>query len=121
MSADAAVLGKNAKQARESNGFSQANVANFLKVDQSLISKFENGDRSLQSDMLERLANLYGYNVSDFKRVDGIPEQRLKAAYRSRGISSDDMEAIHDIRRIVMNLLFMADLSDLSDGGSIER
>ena len=111
MSANSAIIGENAKHAREANGFTQANIANFLKVDQSLISKFEKGERSIQSDMLERLANLYGYSISDFECEGGIPKQRMKVAYRSSGISSDDMEAIHDIRRIVMNLFFMADLA----------
>jgi transcriptional regulator with XRE-family HTH domain len=118
MAANTVAIGGNAKRARELNGFSQANVAEFLKVDQSLISKFENGDRSLQSDMLERLANLYGYKVSDFEREDGIPEQRIKAAYRSGGISAGDMEAIHDIKRIAMNLFFM---TELIGGGCGER
>ena len=111
MVANTAIIGGNAKRARESNGFSQANVAEFLKIDQSLISKFENGDRSMQSDMVERLANLYGYRVSEFECEDGIHEQRIKAAYRSSGISADDMEAIHDIKRIALNLFFMTDLA----------
>jgi transcriptional regulator with XRE-family HTH domain len=112
------VIGENAKRARESIGFSQASVANFLNVDQSLISKFEKGDRALQSDMLERLANLFGYNVTDFGREGGVPEQQLKAAYRSNGITADDMEAIHDIRRIAINLFFM---TNLASGDSNEK
>ena len=104
-------IGQNAKHAREVNGFSQANIADFLKVDQSLISKFEKGERSLQSNMLERLANLYGFKISDFDCKSGIPEQRIKAAYRSNGMTSNDMEAIHDIKRIAMNLFFMTDLA----------
>lgn len=115
MSENNVIIGKNAKRARESCGFSQANVAEFLKVDQSLISKFEKGLRSLQSDMLERLANLYGSKISDFECVDAIPEQRIKAAYRSSGLTTEDMEAIHDIKRIAMNLFFMADLAGDGD------
>ena len=111
MPASSAIIGSNAKKARELSGFSQANVADFLKVDQSLISKFEKGDRSMQSDMLERLANLYGVRIADFMREEGVPDQRMRAAYRSNGITADDMEAIHDIRRIAMNLFFMADLA----------
>ena len=118
MSVKTVVIGENVKRARESNGFSQANVAGFLKVDQSLISKFEKGDRSLQVDMLERLANLYGYRITDFEFEGGIPEQRIKAAYRSSGISADDMEAIHDIKRIALNLFFM---TALAGGDRIER
>jgi transcriptional regulator with XRE-family HTH domain len=117
MAVDIKIIGGNAKRARESNGFSQANVAEFLKVDQSLISKFETGDRSLQADMLERLANLYGYRISDLERESGIPKQRIKMAYRSSGISVDDLQAIHDIKRIAMNLFFMA---ELMGGGKIE-
>ena len=112
MAASITVVGGNAKRAREINGFSQANVAEFLKVDQSLISKFESGERSLQSDLLERLANLYGYRVSDFENVDGIREQRVKTAYRSSSISESDMEVIHDIKRIALNLFFMTELMD---------
>jgi len=118
MIATAVIIGANARRARESNGFSQMNVADFLKVDQSLISKFEKGERSLQSDMLERIANLYGYKVSDFNREHGIPEQHLKTAYRSNGLIADDMEAIHDIKRIAMNLFFM---TELLGGGEVER
>lgn len=110
MSENNMIIGENAKRARESCGFSQANVAEFLKVDQSLISKFEKGLRSMQSDMLERLANLYGIKITDFKCVDGIPEQRVKAAYRSDALNTEDMEAIHDIKRIAMNLFFMSDM-----------
>jgi len=115
MSKNNAIIGENAKQARESCGFSQANIAEFLNVDQSLISKFEKGLRSLQSDMLERLANLYGTKVSDFECAEGMPEQRIKAAYRSSGLNVYDIEAIHDIKRIAMNLFFMSDLAGDDD------
>ena len=118
MSENATVIGENAKRARESSGFSQTIVADFLQVDQSLISKFEKGERSLQSDMLERLANLCGYSVSDFTREDGVSAQRMKAAYRSSGFAAEDMAAIHDIRRIAMNLFSM---TDLLGGGGVER
>jgi len=112
------VVGENAKRAREINGFTQANIADFLKVDQSLISKFEKGERKLQVDILERLANLYGYRVSDFYCKEGLTEQRLRVSYRSTVLSFEDMEVIHDIKRIALNLFFMA---DLERGDNIER
>jgi len=112
------VIGQNVKYARESNGFTQENVAEFLKVDQSLISKFEKGQRNLQSDMLEKLANLYGFNVSDIEKDGYVHVHRINVAYRSRGITIADMEAIHDIRRIAMNLFFM---SSLLEGDIYER
>ena len=110
MSTNSIIIGNNAKLARESNGFTQANIASFLEVDQSLISKFEKGERSIQSDLLERLANLYGYRISDFESETGIPVQQIKTAYRSNAISADDMVAIHDVKRIAINLFQMADM-----------
>ena len=111
MFASTSTIGSNAKRAREANGFSQANIAEILGVDQSFISKFENGDRSMQSDVLERLANLYGYKASTFQHQDGLPEQRIKTAYRPSGITEDDMKTLHDIKRIAMNLFFMTELA----------
>jgi transcriptional regulator with XRE-family HTH domain len=110
MTANTEVVGRNIKFAREVNGFSQANIAKFLKVDQSLISKFENGERTIQTDILERLANLYGYRVSDFESEAGIRKQQIKTAYRSSGLSAEDLEVIHDIKRIGLNLFFMTEL-----------
>ena len=112
------LIGKNVKLAREINGFSQSSVADFLKVDQSLVSKFEKGERNLQSDLLERLANLYGYKITDFENEFVTDEQQIKTAYRSSGITTSDMEAIHDIRRIAMNLFFM---TDLAGGSCVKR
>ena len=105
------IIGDNARQMRENNGFSQASVAAFLEVDQSLISKLEKGERSINSDSLEKLANLYGCKVSDFNA--GTPcEQRAKIAFRSNLLSSGDLQVIHDIRRIAMNGFFMTELLD---------
>ena len=118
MALNRATIGENAKKARVFNGFSQSSVAHFLGVDQSLISKFEKGERTIQSEMLERLANLYGCTLADFLCADGIPEKKIKVAYRYSGITSDDMAIIHDIRRIAINLFFM---TDLIGGDSIEK
>jgi len=69
----------------------------------------------LQSDMLERLANLYGYSISEFSCAGGIPELQIKTAFRSSGITVDDMEAIHDIKRIALNLFYMSELAGDDD------
>jgi len=65
--------------------------------------------------MLERLANLYGHCISDFCCTGGIPELRIKAAYRSSGMTVDDLEAIHDIKRIALNLFYMTELAGDDD------
>ena len=105
------IIGENAKRARKSSGFTQESIAEFLNVDQSLISKFEKGERGLQSDMLEKLANLYGYSIVDFESSDGVLESKIKIAYRSDGLAPNDIDTLHNIRRIALNLRFMSELA----------
>ena len=114
MSANISVIGKNAKRLREDNGFSQSSVAGFLEVDQSFISKFEKGERSINVDLLEKLANLYGCRVSDFNESEPVA-QRVKIVFRASTMSADDLKVIHDIKRIALNCDFMTEL--LESGG----
>ena len=60
-------VGVNIKKLREEMKLNQSNLANFLNVDQSLISKIENGERSLSIDMLEKLACLFGVTIDEME------------------------------------------------------
>ena len=57
-------IGDNIRKLRDSAGYSQQSIAGFLKVDQSLISKIEKGERGISSDMLDKLASLFGIAAS---------------------------------------------------------
>jgi transcriptional regulator with XRE-family HTH domain len=46
------------KKARETKGLKTREVANLLKIDQALISKFENGQRTPTRKQVEQLAQL---------------------------------------------------------------
>lgn len=46
------------KKARETKGFKTREVATLLKIDQALISKFENGQRTPTRKQVEQLAQL---------------------------------------------------------------
>ena len=46
------------KKARETKGFKTREVANLLNIDQALISKFENGQRTPTRKQVEQLAQL---------------------------------------------------------------
>ena len=117
MSSIIRIIGKNAKRLREANAFSQSNIADFLGVDQSLISKFEKGERTINVDLLEKLAVLYGCRLSDLNE-ESLAEQRIKIAFRANTLSADDLHVIHDIKRVAMNCIFM---TELLGGAGIER
>lgn len=102
---------------REQSGLRQGQVAEFLGVTQTFVSKVETGERKLTVDQLEKLANLYGYSLSFFSE-DEISADRMnpiRFAYRAQDVSQEDLKAIADISRIAVNSRFMADMLEEAD------
>jgi transcriptional regulator with XRE-family HTH domain len=102
-------IGYKVKQFREKLGLNQAQIANFLGVDQSYISKCEKGERQFNVDLLEKLANLFGCEITDLIAVDSSVET-LNFAFRADEIDNDDLTAISDINRIALNIREMKKL-----------
>lgn len=100
------IIGRNIKALREGMGLNQSNLAHFLNVDQSLISKVEKGERSLSSDMLEKLACLFGITIDDIE-TGALESSNLSFAFRASDLSVEDMEAISIINRIALNSEYM--------------
>ncbi len=102
-------IGENIKALRISMGFNQMNIARFLNVDQSLISKVEKGERALSSDMLEKLSCLFGVSVEAIENSK-IDASKLSFAFRASDLSPENMEAICAINRIALNSEYMDEL-----------
>lgn len=103
------IIGERIKEFRKCSGFSQANIAAYLNVDQSLISKAETGERNLSVDMLEKLAFLFGVDYTAFEN-EAETASPLSFALRAQELTAADMEAIGAINRIALNSEFMARL-----------
>lgn len=101
-----ALIGENLKTLREKMGLNQRNIAEFLNVDQSLISKIEKGERNISADMLEKLSNLYGIQIDEIER-EQVNMSDLSFAFRASDLSASDIEAISMINRIALNVEFM--------------
>lgn len=108
MNNTAEYLGHRIKTLREQRGFTQSNLAKYLQVDQSLISMVEKGKRGLTSDMLEKLAALFGVQLSAFE--EDVDMKPLSFALRASEINEEDMETISAINRIALNCDFMIQL-----------
>lgn len=106
---DSKIIGKAMKLLREYNGFSQTNIAEFLNIDQSLVSKFENGSRNLQIDLIEKLAILLGCDLLSLENSNKI-ERKIKLSFRSNEMTNEDLKTIYDINRIALNCFFMTKL-----------
>ena len=104
-------IGTKLKSLRECSGFTQSNIARYLKVDQSLVSKFETGERSLTADMLEKLAVLYGVDLPAFYDA-AVQVKPLTFALRASEINEEDLDVISAINSIALNCNFMTRLTE---------
>ena len=100
------IIGDNIRILRANAGFTQNNLAQFLQVDQSLISKVEKGERGLSAEMVEKLADLFGVSVEQIE-AHPVVASKLSFAFRGSDLSVEDMEAISAINRIALNSEFM--------------
>ena len=96
-------IGNTMKKLREKSRLNQTQVARFLEVDQSNISKCESGERQFTVDMLEKLCNLYGCVLSEVVNEGASPDT-LHFAFRTEAIEAEDLTAIADINKIALNI-----------------
>ena len=108
----------NLKKLREQCGFNQSQIANFIGVDQSLISKIESGDRKITIDVLEKLCTLYGITMSEIHEEDISINKEMSIDFRTTSLSNSDLVVIANMRKIALNLQEMNLLDKVgSDNG----
>lgn len=96
-------VGEKIRRLRVNSKISQTQLALYLCVDQSMISKIESNDRSPSIELLEKLAALFGC-TDDYFETDNVCNPSLQFAFRANEISNEDFEAISAINRIALNL-----------------
>ena len=97
------------KQLRKESKITQEQLANYLDVDQTMITKLENGTRNLNVTLIEKICNLFGCSDTYLMGEDDtyIP---LNFAFRSNGIQTEDLESIAAINKIVMDIRYMNEM-----------
>ena len=103
------------KLMREQSGLRQGQIAEYLGVTQTFISKVETGERNLTVAQLENLVNLYGYSLAAFASED-VVARPIQFAYRAQEVSPADLKVIADISKIVINSQFMTEVLEETNG-----
>lgn len=99
------------KQLRKESKITQEQLASYLGVDQSMITKLENGTRSMNVTLIEKICNLFG--CSDAYLMEESDEYiPLNFAFRSNGIQAEDLESIAMVNKIVMNIRYMNEMME---------
>ena len=102
-------IGSKIKRLREGSNISQAQIATYLGIDQSMVSKIENGERNPSIELIDKLSILFGCSIDS---IDAKEEcnTSLEFAFRASNINNDDLEAIASINRIALNLREMKNI-----------
>jgi Zn-dependent peptidase ImmA (M78 family)/DNA-binding XRE family transcriptional regulator len=79
-------LAQRLRQARESAGMTQEDVAHRLDLSRSSVAQIELGKRAVSGLELDRLARLYGRDIRDFFAVDLRPEESVIALFRAASV-----------------------------------
>ena len=91
-------LGEKLRQAREYVGFSQDEVATFLKVPRTAITNMESGQRKVEALELKRLAELFRQPVGHFTGEDeaaaSLPADVAVLARQAAKLSVKDREEL---------------------------
>lgn len=103
-------IGTKIKRLREEANLTQKQIAEYLSVDQSLISKFEKGERSISTDILSQLATLFCCPISTL-----VSDEKMtpvyNIAFRTSSIDTADLNVLAIINKIALNQLKMDQLA----------
>ena len=105
-------IGKRIKSLREESKLTQTKIAEYLSLDQSMIAKIERGDRSVSSDVIEKLSYLFCC-TTNYILTGEDPEQKCMISFRSGDITESDLESLTIINKIVLNQFEMDKIARL--------
>lgn len=103
-------IGMKIKKLRENANLTQKQIAEFLSIDQSLVSKFEKGERSISSDVLNEIATLFCCPISSLISDEDITP-KYAIAFRTTSIETSDLCALSIINKIALNQFKMDKLA----------
>lgn len=106
-------IGENIKEIRKKAGFSQSIIANYLQIDQSLLSRIENGQRSANISIIEKLSVLFGCSKKVLIEGNQTKECMIMAL-KNNNLSVEDLHAVAAVNKIALNLRRMQQLLQIN-------
>jgi transcriptional regulator with XRE-family HTH domain len=98
------MLPKNIRALRTSLGYTQSQVADYLELTPAAVTQYETGTRPIPSDVVSKLAVLFG--VDEYELYQENPQQNniLSAfAFRANQLENKDLQSIAAFKKIVLN------------------
>lgn len=102
------IIGKNLKALRKQLGYTQEAVADYLGINRVELSYYEGGTRTIPSEKLSKLAELYSIDEYDLYEEDEmLLKNNIAFAFRAENLTSEDLNSIASFRKIATNYLKM--------------
>ena len=94
------------KDLRRESKLTQEQLAEYLGVDQTLITRLENGSRNFTVSIIEKICDLFGCNENYLlgQSDEFIP---LNFAFRSNTVQAEDLKSIAVVNKLALNLRYM--------------
>jgi transcriptional regulator with XRE-family HTH domain len=104
-------LNNRLKELRIKSKLTQEQMAKYLDVDQSMVTKLENGTRTLNVTLIDKICSLFGCSEDYLlgNSEDYIP---LNFAFRANGIQTEDLQSIAAVNKIAMNIRYMNEIGE---------
>lgn len=103
-------IGIKLKEARKKSGLKQSQVAELIGINMTQLSYYETATREINLNILEKLANLYGYKIDYFVTGSEIKEPEIQIAFRGVNLCNEDLKTIAWTKTFLNNLSEMNDL-----------
>ncbi|WP_234111104.1 MULTISPECIES: helix-turn-helix domain-containing protein [Chryseobacterium] len=102
------IIGKNIKALRETLGYTQQAVADYLGINRVELSYYEGGTRTIPSEKLTKLAALYSVDEYDlYEENEMLLKTNLAFAFRAENLTNEDLTSIASFKKIATNYLKM--------------
>ncbi len=111
----AEIIRDNFKKFRKKINITQEQLAEYLNLEQSSISKFESGERTISVSKLERACSLFGIHMNDMYK-ETINLRALSPSFRKTTLSLSSLEDISNINKIALNIIEMNTILEKHNG-----
>lgn len=101
------IIGRNLKLFRNASGYTEQMLADLLGIQRSAYANYEAGTREMPLQYLEKVADLFGCELSSLLNEKANEEDILLSAFRAKDLDGSDLSQIANFKGVVKSYLKM--------------
>ena len=102
------IIGKNIRLLRNTQGLTQQMIADYLNISREEYNYYENGKRTIPSQIVTKIAELFSVDEYDlYEEDEALVKTNVAFAFRAENILTEDLTIIASFKKVAMNYLKM--------------